>query len=25
VFDLAAGQPQVVSSYRRRLSAVLNR
>jgi putative thioredoxin len=25
VFDLAAGQPQLVSSYRRRLSAVLNR
>jgi putative thioredoxin len=25
VFDLAAGQPQLVSSFRRRLSAVLNR
>ena len=25
VFDLASGQPQIVSSYRRRLSAVLNR
>jgi len=25
VFDLAAGQPQLISSYRRRLSAVLNR
>ena len=25
VFDLAAGQPQLVSSYRRRLAAVLNR
>jgi hypothetical protein len=25
VFDLAAGEPQLVSSFRRRLSAALNR